>query len=70
MRREQIAARGSIEQRDAQIALSPGPVSLAIMKSGEAAVRERLAEALSPFRSRDGGYRLENHFIFVLADAP
>jgi hypothetical protein len=37
--------------------------------AGEEAVRAGILEALAPFRTRDGGYRLENMFCYVVAGA-
>jgi SAM-dependent methyltransferase len=50
--------------------LAAGPVSLAIAHSGEERVRAVFTAALVPYKSASGGYRLENRFIYVLADAP
>jgi hypothetical protein len=41
----------------------------AIEAAGEDAVRAAVLEALAPFRTRDGGYRLENTFVYVVAGA-
>jgi SAM-dependent methyltransferase len=47
--------------------LAPGPAVRAIAAAGEEAVRAGILEALAPFRTRDGGYRLENTFVYVVA---
>ena len=47
--------------------LAPGPAVRAIEAAGEDAVRSRVRAALAPFRMRDGGYRLENTFVYVVA---
>jgi SAM-dependent methyltransferase len=47
--------------------LSPGPSTLAIQASGEAAVRDALAQTLEQFRLTDGGYRLENTVHCLIA---
>jgi SAM-dependent methyltransferase len=49
--------------------LSPGPSTLAIQTSGEAAVRDVLSKALEQFRLTDGGYRLENNVHCLIAVA-
>jgi SAM-dependent methyltransferase len=52
--------------------LSAGGVSLAIAAAGtgEQRFRQVLADALLPFRTSAGGYRLENTFIYVIAENP
>ena len=57
---EQTAVRGM---------LAAGPAVRAIEAVGEDGVRARVLEALAPFRCRDGGYRLENTFCYVVAGA-
>jgi hypothetical protein len=47
--------------------LAPGPAVRAIEAAGEEAVRAGILEALAPFRTREGGYRLENTFVYVVA---
>jgi SAM-dependent methyltransferase len=39
----------------------------ALERLGEAEVRRRVAEAAAPFRRRDGSYRFENRFRYVIA---
>jgi SAM-dependent methyltransferase len=59
--------------RDAETALrgllSAGPAVKAIQTSGEDRVREAVLTALEPFKSKSGGYRLENEFRYVVARA-
>jgi SAM-dependent methyltransferase len=40
----------------------------ALERLGEAEVRRRVAEAAEPFRRRDGSYRFENRFRYLIAD--
>ena len=49
--------------------LSIGPVRLAVRNAGEAAVREALTEAFAPLRSSSGGYRIEDEYRYVIAQA-
>jgi SAM-dependent methyltransferase len=49
--------------------LSAGPAAAAIEHSGEERVREAVAAALEPFRTPEGGYRLENDFVYLIARA-
>jgi SAM-dependent methyltransferase len=49
--------------------LSGGPARLAIITAGEEAVRAATAQALAPFRTPDGGYRMRNVFRYLLARA-
>ena len=49
--------------------LASGPAIRAIQAHGEAVVRETVLEALAPFRTRSGGYRLGNSFRYVIAEA-
>jgi SAM-dependent methyltransferase len=49
--------------------LSAGPAVKAIATAGEERVREVVTEAIAPYRSAGGGYRLENTFRYVLAAA-
>ncbi len=49
--------------------LSAGPMVLAMRTSGEARVRETLQQAIEPFRTASGGYRIENKFRYVIATA-
>lgn len=57
--------------RDLQTALrglmSPGLSTVAIAAAGEDAVRAAITEALEPFRTPDGGYRLQNRLHCLLA---
>jgi SAM-dependent methyltransferase len=57
--------------KDAETALrgllSAGPAVMAIQTSGEDRVRETALNALEPFKSASGGYRLENKFRYVVA---
>jgi SAM-dependent methyltransferase len=47
--------------------LASGPAARAIEHAGEDAVRTATKDAIAPFRTRDGGYRLENAFVYVVA---
>jgi SAM-dependent methyltransferase len=47
--------------------LSTGPSVRAIRAVGEPRVRHAVAEAISPFRTSGGEYRLENRFRFLIA---
>ena len=38
-------------------------------RSGEPAVREAIVDAMAPFRTPDGGYRLENEWRYLIAAA-
>jgi SAM-dependent methyltransferase len=49
--------------------LAPGPATLAIRTSGEAAARAALLEACAPFRNTHGGYRIETEWRYVVARA-
>lgn len=57
---EQTALRGL---------LASGPAMRAIQHKGEEMVRDAILDALVPFRTSSGGYRLSNGFRYVLADA-
>jgi SAM-dependent methyltransferase len=50
--------------------LSPGLVVELLGSVGEEAVRSAIVAALEPYRTPDGGYRLENEWHFVIARAP
>ena len=47
--------------------LASGPAIRAIQAKGEDVVREAILNALAPFRTRSGGYRLTNGFRYVIA---
>lgn len=47
--------------------LAPGAVLPAIEHSGEHAVRRAIAGAAAPFRRKDGSYRFENRFSYLIA---
>jgi SAM-dependent methyltransferase len=49
--------------------LSPGGVVEAIQAAGEETVARTIAEALSPYRTPSGGYRLENEWHYLVATA-
>lgn len=49
--------------------LSTGPSAFAIRQAGAEAVQQALAEALAPFRTSAGGYRLRNRVRYVIATA-
>jgi SAM-dependent methyltransferase len=48
---------------------SSAPAVLAARTSGEAAVKEALANALDPYRTASGGYRIENEYRYLTAPA-
>ncbi|MFT3837485.1 MAG: class I SAM-dependent methyltransferase [Myxococcaceae bacterium] len=47
--------------------LAAGPAVAAIARGGEGKVQAAVLEALAPYRTSAGGYRLENEFRFVIA---
>jgi SAM-dependent methyltransferase len=49
--------------------MSPAPVDGAIRAAGEGAVRTAIVDALAPYRTPAGGYRLENEWHFLVARA-
>lgn len=49
--------------------LAAGPAARAIQIAGERRVREAVAEAISPFGTARGNYRLENTFRYLVARA-
>jgi SAM-dependent methyltransferase len=49
--------------------LSAGPATRAIRHSGEERVKEAVMQALAPFKTASGGYRLENEFRYLVAKA-
>lgn len=49
--------------------LASGPATLAIRTSGEDAVREAALDASAPYRTGDGGYRIETEWRYVTARA-
>jgi SAM-dependent methyltransferase len=49
--------------------LAPGPVVNAMKIAGEEPVRDAILEALAPYRTASGGYRLENEWHFLIARA-
>jgi SAM-dependent methyltransferase len=49
--------------------LSSGPAVRAINHAGEQAVRQAVAEAVKPFQTSSGGYRLENRWRYLVAAA-
>jgi len=57
------------EQSFERAMVSSGPATLAIRTSGEDAVRQALLEASAPFRTGQGGYRIETEWRHVTARA-
>jgi hypothetical protein len=57
---EETALRGLI---------SAGPATRAIEAAGEQATRDAVRTAIAPYRRPDGGYRLENEFVYLVAQA-
>ncbi len=49
--------------------LSAGPAVKAMQVSGQERVREAVADALKPFKTASGGYRLDNKFRYLIARA-
>lgn len=49
--------------------LSSGPAAEAIDRAGPGDVREALAEAIAPFKTAFGGYRMQNRFRYLVAKA-
>ena len=49
--------------------LSVGPIRLAVRNAGEAAVREVLTKAFGPLRTSSGGYRVEDEYRVLIAEA-
>jgi ubiquinone/menaquinone biosynthesis C-methylase UbiE len=49
--------------------LSPGSVVLATRRAGEAAVRAAIRDALAPFRTTDGAYRVENEWHYLVSES-
>jgi len=56
---DEVAARRGL--------LAPGPAVRAIEAGGEDAVGRAILDALAPYRTRDGRYRVENTFVYVVA---
>jgi SAM-dependent methyltransferase len=52
-----------------RLMLSPGGVVEAVRASGEEAVTKAIVESLEPYRTSDGGYRLENEWHYLVASA-
>jgi SAM-dependent methyltransferase len=53
----------------ARAMLAPGLMVELVETVGEEPVREAIVEALAPYRTPEGGYRLENEWHFVIASA-
>jgi SAM-dependent methyltransferase len=49
--------------------LAPGPVVYAMRIAGEESVRDAILDALEPYRTASGGYRLENEWHYLIARA-
>lgn len=49
--------------------MAAGPVVARAQLVGEEKVRDGLVDAMAPYRTRSGGYRLDNVFRFVIAQA-
>ena len=49
--------------------LSIGPVRLAVRNAGEGAVRDALSAGFAPLRTSSGGYRVEDEYRYVIAQA-
>ena len=48
---------------------STGFAVKAIQGAGEEAVTQAVLQAVEPYRTSDGGYRLENIFTYLIAQA-
>ncbi len=48
--------------------MSTGPAAVAIRQAGVEAVQQAIAEALAPFRTSEGGYRMRNRMRYVIAE--
>jgi SAM-dependent methyltransferase len=57
------------EEALARAMLAPGVVVEAVRRAGEEPVRHAILEALAPYRTEGGGYRLENEWHYLLARA-
>jgi SAM-dependent methyltransferase len=57
------------QQTMARKMLSPGMVADAIRTSGEEHIRNAIVDALAPYRTPSGGYRLENEWHYLIARA-
>jgi hypothetical protein len=49
--------------------VAPAGVAALVGPESEPEVRAAIVEGMAPFRSGDGGYRLENEFRFLIARA-
>jgi hypothetical protein len=49
--------------------LAPGVVVEAARTAGEEPVRRAILDALAPYRTADGGYRLQNEWHYLIARA-
>jgi SAM-dependent methyltransferase len=49
--------------------MAPGLIVEAIRRSGEDPVRRAIVESMAPYRTPEGGYRLENEWRFLVARA-
>jgi len=52
-----------------RVMLSPANVAVALRSAEEPVLREAIVEALAPYRTVRGGYRLENEWRLVIASA-
>ena len=58
----------STDEETAWVSLSSaGPFVRAIEYAGEVRVKQAVLSALLPYKTRGGGYRLENQFRYVIA---
>jgi SAM-dependent methyltransferase len=53
----------------ARAMLAPGLVVEVLQRASEEAVRRAIVDALAPYRTPDGGYRLENEWHYLVARA-
>lgn len=57
------------EQALGRAMLSPANVTVALQSADESVLRDAIVDALAPYRTASGGYRLENEWHFVIASA-
>ena len=58
------------EQTLGRLLMAPAGIASLVGPQGEEAVRAEIVSALAPYRTAEGGYRLENEFRYLVAEAP
>jgi SAM-dependent methyltransferase len=58
------------EESLGRLLLAPGGLGALVGPEREPAVRAQIVEAMAPFRTPDGGYRLSNELHYLIASAP